>query len=108
MSELLYTSSELADVFDVDENFIRKLVNKLKLERTTLEGNHIRYTERTRKDIEDYFKVEEKKEAERQKVKAKTRQEELARLKKEHPLVTDERCFNPDWWPENVLHCYEE
>lgn len=107
MSEL-YTSEDLADFFDVDENYIRKLVNRLKLERTTLEGNHIRYTENTRKACEEYFKNKEKKEAEIRKVKEKAKQEELARLKKEHPLVTDERCFNLNWWPENVLHSYEE
>ena len=104
----LYTSQDLADSFDVDENYIRKLVNKLKLERTTLDGNHIRYTEHTRLAIAEIFKAKEKKEKEIKQAKEQAKIEELARLKKEHPLVTDERCFNLNWWPENVLHCYEE
>ena len=41
----------------------------------------------------------------------KTKEENLEKLKKEHPLVTDERCFTLSWFPEiipSVLNEVEE
>lgn len=32
----------------------------------------------------------------------KTNEENLEELKKEHPLVTDERCFTLGWFPETI------
>ena len=32
----------------------------------------------------------------------KTNEEEFEELKKEHPLVTDEKCFTLSWFPETV------
>lgn len=40
-----------------------------------------------------------------QKVKVvveKTNEEKLEELKKEHPLVTDEKCFALSWFPETI------
>lgn len=44
-------------------------------------------------------------------VSEKTKEEKLEKLKKEHPLVTDERCFTLSWFPEiipSVLNEVEE
>ena len=35
-------------------------------------------------------------------VAEKTKEEKLEKLKKEHPLVTDERCFTLSWFPEII------
>lgn len=32
----------------------------------------------------------------------------LEELKREHPLVTDERCFKKCWWPETIPSILEE
>lgn len=32
----------------------------------------------------------------------------IAELKKQHPLVTDERCFNLHWWPNIMPICFED
>lgn len=32
----------------------------------------------------------------------KTNEEKLEELKKEHPLVTDEKCFTLSWFPETI------
>lgn len=29
-------------------------------------------------------------------------------LKKEHPLVTDERCFNINWWPDTTPLVFQQ
>ena len=35
-------------------------------------------------------------------VAEKTMEEKLEKLKKEHPLVTDERCFTLTWFPKII------
>ena len=38
----------------------------------------------------------------------KTNEEKLEELKKEHPLVTNEKCFTLSWFPETVPSVLEE
>jgi hypothetical protein len=38
----------------------------------------------------------------------KTNEEKLEDLKREHPLVTDERCFTLSWFPETIPSVLEE
>jgi hypothetical protein len=38
----------------------------------------------------------------------KTNEEKLEDLKREHPLVTDERCFTLGWFPETIPSVLEE
>ena len=38
----------------------------------------------------------------------KTNEEKLEELKKEHPLVTDEKCFTLSWFPETIPSVLEE
>lgn len=35
-------------------------------------------------------------------------EDRLARLKREHPLVTDERCFILSWFPETIPSGFSE
>ena len=37
-----------------------------------------------------------------------TKEERLEELKREHPLVTDEKCFTLSWFPETVPSVLEE
>lgn len=38
----------------------------------------------------------------------KTNEEKLEELKREHPLVTDEKCFTLSWFPETIPSILEE
>lgn len=38
----------------------------------------------------------------------KTAEEKLGELKKEHPLVTNEKCFTLSWFPKTVPSVFEE
>ena len=38
----------------------------------------------------------------------KTKEEKLEELKKEHPLVNDEKCFTLSWFPKTVPSVFEE
>ena len=46
--------------------------------------------------------------SEKVEVVEKTNEEKLEDLKREHPLVTDERCFILSWFPETVPSVLEE
>lgn len=45
---------------------------------------------------------------EKEEVVEKTREEKLEELKKEHPLVTDEKCFSLSWFPKTVPSVLED
>lgn len=45
---------------------------------------------------------------EKEEVVEKTREEKLEELKKEHPLVTDEKCFILSWFPKTVPSVLED
>lgn len=49
-------------------------------------------------------RVEEKENAEKLAAQEKEKrfQNNLESIKKEHPLVTDERCFRLSWWPATI------
>ena len=83
---------------------------KYLLKRTSL-GNYIKeclFTESQVKQMGFDYYLRSKKE---EKVAENTKEEKLEKLKKEHPLVTDERCFTLSWFPEiipSVLNEVEE
>jgi uncharacterized linocin/CFP29 family protein len=52
----------------------------------------------------DHYLRSEKEEE----VAEKTREEKLGELRKEHPLVTNEKCFTLSWFPETVPSVLEE
>lgn len=74
---------------------------KYLLKRTRM-GNCIKeclFTESQVKQMGFDYYLRSKKEKE---VAEKTKEEKLEKLKKEHPLVTDERCFTLSWFPEII------
>ena len=74
---------------------------KYLLKRTSW-GNYIKeclFTESQVKQMGFDHCLRSKKEKD---VAEKTKEEKLEKLKKEHPLVTDERCFTLSWFPEII------
>ena len=80
---------------------------KYVLKRTSW-GNYIKEFSFTESQVKqmgcDHYLRSEKEEE----VSEKTREEKLEELKKEHPLVTDERCFTLSWFPEIIPSVLEE
>ena len=71
-------------------------------------GNYIKefsFTESQVKAMgcDHYLRSEKEEEAAK-----KTGEEKLEEMKKEHPLVTDKRCFTLGWFPETVPSVLEE
>lgn len=71
-------------------------------------GNYIKEFSFTESQVKqmgcDHYLHSEKEEE----VTEKTKEEKLEELKKEHPLVTDEKCFTLSWFPETVPSVLEE
>lgn len=107
----LYTVEDLAKTFDVTTACINKNVRLLGLNRILI-GQRYWYSEHTKKVLAEFFKLDLvgrrkaiKKSVERAE---KEQKKALEQLKKEHPLVTDYRCFKLSWFPQNVLHTYDD
>lgn len=61
--------------------------------------------------IKTYLKRKEEKRINDAKVaveKEKKFQEYLKTARNDHPLVTDERCFRLNWWPDVTPRCFED
>lgn len=71
-------------------------------------GNYIKEYSFTESQVKamgcDHDLRSEKKEV----VVEKTREEKLEELKKEHPLVTNEKCFTLSWFPETIPSVLKE
>ena len=71
-------------------------------------GNYIKEFSFTESQVKqmgcDHYLRSEKEEE----TAEKTVQEKLEEMKREHPLVTDERCFILSWFPETIPSCFNE
>ena len=107
--EKMYTTTELVEITGMTRaavlirarQFGYTKYCKYVLKRTS-RGNCIKEFSFTESQVKamgcDHYFHSEKEE----KVAEKTKEENLEKLKKEHPLVTDERCFTLSWFPETT------
>ena len=117
-NEKMYTTTDLVEITGFTRAGVLRRARpfgftkycKYVLKRTSW-GNYIKefsFTESQVKQMGFDHCLRSKKE---EKVAEKTKEEKLEKLKKEHPLVTDERCFTLSWFPEiipSVLNEVEE
>lgn len=113
--EKMYTTTELMEITGLTRaavlrrarsfGFTKKCRYFLK---RTSRGNHVKecsFTESQVKAMDfDHNLRNQKVEV----VVKKTNEENLEELKKEHPLVTDERCFTHSWFPETIPSILQE
>ena len=114
-NEKTYTTTEVTEICGLTRAAIlyrARLLGftkycKYVLKRTSW-GNYIKeftFTESQVKQMGcDHYLRSEKEEE----VTEKTKEEKLEDLKREHPLVTDERCFTLSWFPETIPSVLEE
>ena len=113
--ERIYTTTELVKITGLSRAGVLRRARtfgytkycKYVLKRTNC-GNYIKeysFTESQVKTMgcDHYLRIEKEEE-----VAEKTREEKLEELKKEHPLVTNEKCFTLSWFPETVPSVLEE
>lgn len=113
--EKMYTTTELVEITGLTRVAVLKRARlfgytkwcKYVLKRTSC-GNNIKEFSFTESQVKamgfDHYLNSEKEEE----VSEKTREEKLEDLKKEHPLVTNEKCFTLSWFPKTVPSVFEE
>ena len=107
-SEKMYTTTELTEITGLTRAGVLRRARpfgftkycKYVLKRTSW-GNYIKEFSFTESQVKamgcDHDLRGEKVEA-----VEKTAEEKLEELKKEHPLVTNEKCFTLSWFPETI------
>lgn len=118
MTEEGYTFREICTTYKVSLGFIQNVIKKHAEEfqfitTTTKTGKpKHRLTKADCKVMEKYIQAlyELKENLHQKKQQEKTPALNLEKLKKEHPLVTDERCFDLNYWPDTTpaLAVFEE
>lgn len=113
--ERIYTTTELVKITGLSRAGVLRRARtfgytkycKYVLKRTNC-GNYIKEYSFTESQVKtmgcDHYHRSEKVEE----VIEKTDEDRLARLKREHPLVTDERCFILSWFPETIPAGFSE
>lgn len=114
-TEKIYTTTDLMDITGLSRAAVLKRArtygytkhSKYVLKRTSW-GNYIKEYSFTESQVKamgcDHDLRAEKVET----VVEKSNKEKLEQLKREHPLVTDERCFTLSWFPETVPSVFLE
>lgn len=115
-SEKMYTTTDLVEITGLTRAAVLKRARpfgytkycKYVLKRTSW-GNYIKEFSFTESQVKamgcDHDLRPEKVEEE---VSEKTKEEKLEELKKEHPLVTNVKCFTLSWFPETIPSVLKE
>lgn len=111
----MYTTTEIMQISGLARNTVlrrAKMLGFTKYSKYVLKktywGNTIKEYTFTESQVKamgcDHDLRSEKKEV----VVEKTREEKLEELKKEHPLVTNEKCFTLSWFPKTIPSVLKE
>lgn len=107
-----FVTSDIAKILDISVYRVRNAMHALKLK------GHVEATETGRKCFFTYdeskmiinwlkehdYTFQKQKEAK----PVKKIELDFNELRKQHPLVTDDRCFILNWWPNTECKCFED
>ena len=71
-------------------------------------GRIVFYTDEDGEKIIDHFTQKNKDKADDVYLKSLSKEEYIKEMKKRHPLVTDVRCFNANYWPDPMPDCLRD
>lgn len=115
----IFTANQIIEIFEITRFHFLKVRDRLKIQAKKFDkpqpkGDRYYYTYDDFSKLKTYFaKLNHEKEMNaRRKFEIETEEERkmlnsYERLKKEHPLVTDVRCFNLNWWPDIIPDCFK-
>ena len=107
----IYTVHEIAELFECSDNVVRNISFRLDIPHTYTTKNKARvviYPYGSLRLFKNYFDAKAKKRNETALKKVTLIREEETTGAEDHPLVTDKRCFNLNWWPDVVPECFKE
>ena len=98
----MLTTGEVADILGVEEAVVYTIAHKLGIKhRFTYQGS-VKISWWESADVDVMAKATDKAKA------AAKKEMELEKLRKKHPLVKDERCFNLMWFPDPLPECFKK
>ena len=114
-NEKMYTTTDLVEITGLTRAAVLKRARpfgftkycKYVLKRTSW-GNYIKEFSFTESQVKAMGCDHEYHAKKIEEVSEKTKEEKLEELKREHPLVTNEKCFTLSWFPETVPSVLEE
>lgn len=101
----LFTTSEVAKMAGITEAAVRSFVARFNIEVTISKTSNSRaafYTWKSAQQVVDLAKHR------RRPAEIKKEQMEKNADSSEHPLVTDKRCLDFNYWPDVVPVCFKE
>ena len=107
----IYTVHEIAELFECSDNVVRNISFRLDIPHTYTTKNKARvtiYPYGSLRLFKNYFNARAKKRNETALKKVTLIREEETTGAEDHPLVTDKRCLNLNWWPDVVPDCFKE
>lgn len=113
--EKMYTTTEIMQISGLARNTVlrkAKMFGFTKYSKYVLKktywGNTIKEYTFTESQVKAMGCDHDLRSEKEEKVAEKTREEKLEELKKEHPLVTNEKCFTLSWFPETIPSVFIE
>jgi hypothetical protein len=110
----IYTTEEAAELLNTSCDDIRRIINYYKIDHqiiSTKKSRAIIMTYDALKLVAEYCKqrIQRREEmARKAEIRKQLAEEDLTSEAELHPLVTDKRCLNFNWWPDVVPNCFKE
>lgn len=107
----IYTVHEIAELFECSDNVVRNISFRLDIPHTYTTKNKARvtiYPYGSLRLFKNYFDARFKKRNETALKKVTPIREEETTGAEDHPLVTDKRCLDFNYWPDVVPVCFKE
>lgn len=113
-NQKIYTTEEAAELLNTSCDDVRRIINYYKIDHqiiSTKKSRAIIMTYDALKLVAEYCKqrIQRREEmARKAEIRKQLAEEDLTSEAGLHPLVTDKRCLNLNWWPDIVPDCFKE
>ena len=111
IEENYYTTKQVAELTGVSSSCISNIALRYKIEKKIVIAEKARvayFSKENFEKIRDILDEMQDKRAKWEQKKAEATAAELEEAEALHPLVTDKRCLNLNWWPDVVPECFKE
>lgn len=105
-----YTTKQLAELLGTTSSCISNMAIRYNIPKKVLIAEKARVAYFSKESLEQFRNILDEMQDKRAKWEQK-RTEATAELEEAetlHPLVTDKRCLNLNWWPDIVPECFKE
>ncbi len=105
-----YTTRQLAELLGISSSCVSNIAIRYNIPKKVLISKKARVAYFSKESLEKFRNILDEMQDKRAKWEQK-RTEATASLEEAetlHPLVTDRRCLNLNWWPDVVPECFKE